>query len=213
MYIILFFLGVLMFIPNSYEEVTLEDLSELGGLIALASPVAEFEWSADQRKSLAVIARQLQISYSELIAQAGSDSKREQSKRHEEVIIRYSKATVEIKKLVSEEQFLKLKQFEVQLRTDSLADTLFGVLKLREELKLTDSQVEVLQELRERNDERFREEVLKLRKRVVKYRALQREKILSELSKEQRELLEKAVGPERIEANQFTNWFLHPIGN
>jgi hypothetical protein len=41
MYIILFFLGVLMFIPNSYEEVTLEDLSELGGLIALASPIIQ----------------------------------------------------------------------------------------------------------------------------------------------------------------------------
>ena len=202
-----------MFIPNSYEEVTLEDLSELGGLIALASPIAEFEWSADQRKSLAVIHRQLRISYSELIAQAGLDSKREQSKLQEEVIIRYSKATVEIKKLVSEEQFLRLRQFEVQLRNDSLADTSFGVLKLREELKLTDSQVEVLKKLRERNDERFREEVLKLGKRVVKCRAQQRERILSELSKEQRELFEKAVGLERIEANQFTNWFLHPIGN
>jgi len=200
--------GVVMLMPNFNKKVTVEHLSELAVVIVLASSNSEFEWSADQRKSLAAISRQLRIDYSDLI-QTEVESKREKMELLKEVNSSYAKATDSIRKSVTEKQLVRLRQFELQLRNDSLADTSFGVLKLREELKLTDDQVQALMKLKSGNDEKFRAEVLELRKRVEKYRNQLRQKVLGELTKEQREKFEKAIGPERIEAEQFGAWFLY----
>jgi hypothetical protein len=104
-------------------------------------------------------------------------------------------------------QLARLNQIHQQKRIEPLRDATFGLIKLSDELELTDKQIKEVEIVAKRNDQLFQKRIDEMRSEIVEMRSNMRVEVMQILTDEQRQQYDRNFGVEFLKPYWITHWF------
>ena len=193
---------------NAQEMMMTTTLNELKNLLNDYSVRDDLELTDEQLEQLNPLMRQMLVQFSDLqreLDQSVSDDARELVTEKLNSAFVAAKSTLE--EVLLPHQLARLNQIHQQKRIEPLRDATFGLIKLSDELELTDKQIKEVEIVAKRNDQLFQKRINEMRSEIIEMRSNMRVEVMQILTDEQRQQYDRNFGVEFLKPYWITHWF------